>query len=75
MDKVKDTMRKGFEQATKINEEPAPEKKHHALNTTYPAQAHQPSMVGGTDIHFNNTAHTGQTETGKSSLGQPSSKP
>ncbi|KAK0666549.1 hypothetical protein QBC41DRAFT_325572 [Cercophora samala] len=96
MDKVKDTMRKGFEKATKINEErmhhpcffvmatqqltwilriAAPEKKHHALNTTYPAGAHQPSMVGGTDMHLNNAAHVGLTETGKTSLGQPSSKP
>ncbi|KAK4196044.1 hypothetical protein QBC40DRAFT_13918 [Triangularia verruculosa] len=76
MDKVKDTMRKGFEKATKINDEPAPEKKHDALNTTYPAQAHLAGMVGGTDTHLGNVAaHTGQREVGKSSMGQPSSKP
>ncbi|KAK4187522.1 hypothetical protein QBC35DRAFT_231699 [Podospora australis] len=73
---LKETMRKGFEKAARINEDPKPQKEFHALPTTYPAGAHQSSITGGVDDMFNNASdNRGQTETGKSVLGNSSSKP
>ncbi|GAB1319963.1 hypothetical protein MFIFM68171_10173 [Madurella fahalii] len=77
MDKVKDTMRKGFEKATRINEEPVQEQRKDTLQTTWPTQEHHTSMTGGIDSHLGKASHTSDTTgpTGKASLGQPSSKP
>ncbi|KXX76080.1 hypothetical protein MMYC01_204166 [Madurella mycetomatis] len=77
MDKVKDTMRKGFEKATRINEEPVQEQRKDALQTAWPAREQHTSITGGIDSHLGKVSHTSDTTapTSKPSMGQPSSNP
>ncbi|KAL2167935.1 hypothetical protein VTG60DRAFT_625 [Thermothelomyces hinnuleus] len=77
MDKVKDTMKKGLEKATKTGQEPLQEDKKDTLQTAWPATEQHQSMTGGPDLNLARASHSGDPTglTGKASLGQPSNKP
>ncbi|KAK0717665.1 hypothetical protein B0T26DRAFT_675942 [Lasiosphaeria miniovina] len=71
MEKIKETMKKGFERATNIDAEllcaagadfgivPPPaavsDKRTDALPTTWPTREHHPSMTGGVSSHRSDT--------------------
>ncbi|KAL2259424.1 hypothetical protein VTK26DRAFT_6908 [Humicola hyalothermophila] len=77
MDKAKETLKKGFEKATRIDQDPREELRKDTLQTTWPTREHHSSMTGGVDSHLGKASHmtdvTGTTA--KEAMGQPANKP
>ncbi|KAH6838511.1 hypothetical protein B0I37DRAFT_419448 [Chaetomium sp. MPI-CAGE-AT-0009] len=71
MDKAKDTIKKGLEKVTKLDEEPRQEDRKEALETTWPTREQHPTMTGGPDPNLGRAARSGGPTglTGKESLG------
>ncbi|KAK4109262.1 hypothetical protein N656DRAFT_801058 [Canariomyces notabilis] len=77
MDKVKDTLKKGFSKEIEMKDGSAQGERKDTLQTTWPTREQHTSMTGGTDPHLGRASQASDITgpTGKDSMGQPSNKP